>query len=137
MSSSQTQRILIDESLPVELAEELGLPSVRTVRRLVQELSKRLALNLVLLKVLKELYESLEAPSCDVDNRGGLHVIFKEVRQDMHKQRPTQGTRRRKPLSERRPSGTDHRMAERRCHAINSKEAAPKLGRLFCLMSRR
>jgi hypothetical protein len=34
VSSSQTQRILIDESLPVELAEELGLPSVRTVRGL-------------------------------------------------------------------------------------------------------
>ena len=34
MSSLQTQRILVDESLPVELAEELGLPFVRTVRGL-------------------------------------------------------------------------------------------------------
>ena len=34
MSSLQTQRILVDESLPVELAEGLGLPFVRTVRGL-------------------------------------------------------------------------------------------------------
>ncbi|HZF10916.1 MAG TPA: hypothetical protein VFE33_19175 [Thermoanaerobaculia bacterium] len=29
-----TRRILVDESLPVELAEELGLPDVKTVRAL-------------------------------------------------------------------------------------------------------
>jgi hypothetical protein len=34
VSSSQTPRILVDESLPVELADELGLPFVRTVRSL-------------------------------------------------------------------------------------------------------
>jgi hypothetical protein len=34
VNSLQTQRILVDESLPVELAEELGLPFVRTVRGL-------------------------------------------------------------------------------------------------------
>ena len=32
MTSSPIPRILVDESLPVELADELGLPSVRTVR---------------------------------------------------------------------------------------------------------
>lgn len=32
MSSSPTPRILVDESLPVELADDLGLPFVRTVR---------------------------------------------------------------------------------------------------------
>ena len=32
MTSSPIPRILIDESLPVELADDLGLPSVRTVR---------------------------------------------------------------------------------------------------------
>lgn len=32
MSSSPIPRILVDESLPVELADELGLPFVRTVR---------------------------------------------------------------------------------------------------------
>jgi hypothetical protein len=34
VSSLPTRRILVDESLPVELAEELGLPNVRTVRDL-------------------------------------------------------------------------------------------------------
>jgi len=34
VSSSPIQRILVDESLPIELAEELGLPFVRTVRSL-------------------------------------------------------------------------------------------------------
>ncbi len=32
MTSSPKLRILVDESLPVELADDLGLPSVRTVR---------------------------------------------------------------------------------------------------------
>lgn len=32
VTSSPIPRILVDESLPVELADEFGLPSVRTVR---------------------------------------------------------------------------------------------------------
>lgn len=32
MTSSPILRILVDESLPIELADDLGVPSVRTVR---------------------------------------------------------------------------------------------------------